>query len=346
MTQTLIDSLVGSGYQVSIVDRRFSRSLEDVGRFDFRKVASAFKLVGRLIVALIRSRPQTVVFFSTNRAISFLVDAVMLLCLRISRIPVVLYIHTSGYGDLASRGFLWRCLVQFHLRSGQLSVCLSPLLASEISTLIPGLPVEVIPNTVAEDLDRAAPQSVSSSSARRVLFLSNLIPEKGAHVFVQLAESLSEETAAQFLLCGPSIDKEYSNELSKRASETSANLRIYGAVAGAEKLDILRSADVMVFPSTYQFEAQPLSVLEAFACGTAVIAFDVGGMADLVDSKVGVLLRQGDIAGLIDAVRGLLEDVTELEARQRRARRRYELRYSRYEFRARWVKLLEGINRV
>lgn len=344
MTQTLVESLVGSGYKVSVTDRRFSRSVEDVGRFGLRKVAAAFGLVGRLVGNIRKSRPQAVVFFSTNRTYSFLVDAALLLCLRISRVPVILYLHTSGYGALATRGLFWRRLVQFHLRSGQLSVCLSPVLASEISALIPDLPVEVIPNTVAADLDTAAPEF--SSHAGRVLFLSNLIPEKGAHVFLQLAEVLSNESAAEFLLCGPSVDEEYSRELIQRASQMSANLRILGAVAGAEKRNILRSADVLVFPSSYRFEAQPLSVLEAFACGTAVVAFDVGGMADLVDSEVGALVPQGDLEGLIDAVRALLKDVTKLEARQRYARRRYELRYSRDEFRARWVELLEGVKRV
>ena len=45
---------------------------------------------------------------------------------------------------------------------------------------------------------------------------------------------------------------------------------------------VYRAADLMIVPS--RLENLSLTVLEAMACGTPVIAFDIGGMPDMIES--------------------------------------------------------------
>ena len=70
--------------------------------------------------------------------------------------------------------------------------------------------------------------------------------------------------------------------------------------------DWLRSMDIFVLPS--RTEAFSNSIMEAMACGTAVIASHVGGNPELVkDSETGLLFENG-AAGLTAALTRLIKD--------------------------------------
>lgn len=73
-------------------------------------------------------------------------------------------------------------------------------------------------------------------------------------------------------------------------------------------LAMLYSAvDVMVVPSRQ--DNLPNTVVESLACGTPVVAFDIGGMPDLIEHKVtGYLARPFDVADLAEGVGWMLTD--------------------------------------
>jgi glycosyltransferase involved in cell wall biosynthesis len=67
------------------------------------------------------------------------------------------------------------------------------------------------------------------------------------------------------------------------------------------------SFDVLVFPS--RFEGFPLAVLEALLAGSAVVAADVGSVAEVVrDGETGLLVPPEDPGAVADAIRRLLAD--------------------------------------
>ena len=75
---------------------------------------------------------------------------------------------------------------------------------------------------------------------------------------------------------------------------------------GAPAARHLRAADVYVLPSGW--EALPIGVLEALACGVPQVATDVGGTGEAVSTDTGVLVPPGDPAALAEALVGLLGD--------------------------------------
>jgi glycosyltransferase involved in cell wall biosynthesis len=69
---------------------------------------------------------------------------------------------------------------------------------------------------------------------------------------------------------------------------------------------ILAAVDVAVVPSVVD-EAFCYSALEAIASGRPVVAFDGGGVPELViDGETGVLARTGDVDGLATGISRLL----------------------------------------
>lgn len=83
--------------------------------------------------------------------------------------------------------------------------------------------------------------------------------------------------------------------------------------------DLLRAADVFVFPS--RWEGNPLSVLEAMAAGLPVVATAVGGVPELVEDGVsGILVPNEDLEGLTTAMLRMVQQ-PDLRAQMGRAAR-------------------------
>jgi glycosyltransferase involved in cell wall biosynthesis len=70
---------------------------------------------------------------------------------------------------------------------------------------------------------------------------------------------------------------------------------------------VLMKAQLFVLSS--QFEALPISILEAMRAGLPVVASDAGGVAECVKhEETGVLVGRGDVAGLRDALARMIAD--------------------------------------
>lgn len=68
-------------------------------------------------------------------------------------------------------------------------------------------------------------------------------------------------------------------------------------------------AESQIFCLCSHWEGLPLSILEAMAVGLPVVASDVGGVSEIVQEGVtGFLVKRGDIDGLADRLRLLLQD--------------------------------------
>ena len=99
------------------------------------------------------------------------------------------------------------------------------------------------------------------------------------------------------------------------------------------------AADVFLFCSLA--ETGPLSVAETMACGTPFVGFEAGGISDMVvQYETGIVVRQGDEAGLARALRHILRG-GQAEAWGRAARRRAESHYSYEAYTDRHVMLYE-----
>ena len=63
---------------------------------------------------------------------------------------------------------------------------------------------------------------------------------------------------------------------------------------------IYSMADVFVNPT--HADMFPTVNLEALACGTPVITYRTGGSPEAVDKKTGIVVEQGDVNGLVEAI--------------------------------------------
>ena len=348
MSQRLFDMLADLNQSPVLVDRRFSQNVEDVGRFSIAKLLAVPSLLWRLGQAIFRYRPGLSILFLTNRPGSFLIDFAMTGLLRATRTPIILYLHTGGYKTLSLRGRPWRWLLSATFRRADTVVTLSPRLVDDISDWTKPAQVEVIPNYTPPIDESESVNAVRDSDSIHILFLGNLIPEKGAHEVAAVTRLLAlEEFNVRVTICGAPTEDAYYQRLLEEASLLE-NLAVIPGLYGDEKNELILSSDLLLYPSRYPLEAQPLVILECLSAGVPVVSYDVGGIADILAFGGGILIEDNAGDGttrLAAAITALVSSPGTLDRMAAAARETYERHYSYAAFRDRWKSILASPRR-
>ena len=170
--------------------------------------------------------------------------------------------------------------------------------ANKMTVVHNGIPLEAFAEK--QSTQRSGPGQ-GNGSAPVVLTVARLTTQKGIGYLLQAAAQVPD---ARFLIAGNGPERSL---LLQRAQ----GLGLAGRVSFLGKRDdvpaLLRQADIFVLPSLY--EGLPVSVLEAMAAGTPVIATDVGGTGEAITHcETGMLIPPADPAALARALRELLDN--------------------------------------
>ena len=166
--------------------------------------------------------------------------------------------------------------------------------------------VRVVRNGVDTDvftpMDRSAARKALALNQRATLAcVGNLVPEKG---FLLAIECVAKLPQAQLVIVGEGPQR---NELERQARALGAADRVVfmPSMSQAELARVYSAADVLLLCSTR--EGWPNVVLEALACGTPVVATDVGAVNEiLTDKEFGRVIPSRDPAAMLAAVEDLL----------------------------------------
>jgi glycosyltransferase involved in cell wall biosynthesis len=156
------------------------------------------------------------------------------------------------------------------------------------------------------DLD-AFPYRPDPDPDGHVLFFGRIHPDKGTADAIDIARAAERP----IVLAGIIQDQEYfESEVRPRLG---ADATYVGPVGGSDRAVLLGSAAALLHPIAFE-EPFGLSVVEAMACGTPVIAYRRGSMPELIHNGVNGFL----VVGLDEAV-AALGKLDELERKASRA---------------------------
>lgn len=161
--------------------------------------------------------------------------------------------------------------------------------------------IEVIPNGIEPLEPGPGGARLAGEGEFGVLCVSRLQIEKRVEQFVSaMAEARRSEPRLRGFVAGDGDRRAQIEPLARRS----------GVELLGERSDVpalLVAADAFALSSSA--EALPMSVLEAMACGLAVVAPDLGGTSDaVVDGQTGLLVEPGDTAALARALVTLARD--------------------------------------
>ena len=147
-----------------------------------------------------------------------------------------------------------------------------------------------------------------------VLFLGRLSPEKGLWTLLRAFESL-EAIKLKIAGTGP-LEKTLRRYVDKK---TLRQVSFTGFIDGPQKEECIQKALAVVVPSEY-YKLCPISVLEAMAFGTCVLASRIGGLPELVaEGQTGFTFTSGDASELRQCLETLANDRSRAERMGREA---------------------------
>ena len=133
-----------------------------------------------------------------------------------------------------------------------------------------------------------------------VLFIGNLIKRKNVESLIEAKKIANSNYYLVIVGDGPLFKK-----LKKKVDEENVRDVIFtGSRNDVE--NIIPSADILVLPSFS--ESFGLVLIEALACGKPVIGSDVGGISEIINDDVGLLINPNKVSSIAKAIDSLIND--------------------------------------
>jgi glycosyltransferase involved in cell wall biosynthesis/4-amino-4-deoxy-L-arabinose transferase-like glycosyltransferase len=186
-------------------------------------------------------------------------------------------------------------------RAHRLLIAVSGSVGERLRQMNPDGEVVVLPNGV----ERSALRT-SGCCRKDALFLGRLeIKGKGLDMLLEAFAPISEHTDANLVIAGDGPGREALAELVRR-HRLEDRVRLLGRIDGPARLELLASAQIVCMPTRY--ETFGLVALEALACATPVLAFDIPAMRELLTPEASVIVPAFDVDAYARALAELLSD--------------------------------------
>lgn len=128
------------------------------------------------------------------------------------------------------------------------------------------------------------------------------------HEVVIRALAQIENNSLKYVICGLGSLQDY---LEKLVSDLQIESQVFFLGYRSDIADILNISNIYVFPSLQ--EGLPVALMEAMACGKAVVCSSIRGNTDLIDEKGGALFDPENSDSCMRAIKDLLNrDLTEM----------------------------------
>lgn len=225
--------------------------------------------------------------------------------------PLVTTVHGTD-ARVAHRAAALRGAARAVFRRSAAVTAVSSWLAAQVRGIAPDVAPLVAPMPVAAG--RFTPGA--GERDRRLLFVGRLNAQKGVLDAVRAVAMLPPDVSLDVVGEGPA--RRDCVALAEQLG-VAARVRLHGAVAHDALPALYRAACALVMPS--REEGLGLVAVEASLCETPVVAYDSGGVGDVIrQGDTGLLAPTGDTAALAAALARLVADPTLRRALAARAR--------------------------
>ena len=229
-------------------------------------------------------------------------------------------------------------LTNFSLARAALCICVSESMRGELPPAARQRAV-LVENGVADP----GPPAWDAARPTRAVFLGRVSPEKGIEDLLALAERAgARPPQARTWTVAVAGTGPLAGRVADSASRLPAGVLDYLGFQ-ADPGAVYARAGALILPSSH--EGMPLVILEAFARGLPVVAYDIPGVRDVVaHGRNGLLVRRDDgVDGLERALDRLFGDEGLRLELGRNARADYERRHRLDAMLARTTELLETL---
>jgi len=239
------------------------------------------------------------------------------------KIPVIITEHFTGFPRGLVKGFK-RLMAKFVFERAAVVCPVSEDLGKHIKRLGIRARFQVIPNVVDTSLFfPPGACEVKDKDKKRLLTVALLDPKKGIPYLLEALAQLRKKRDDFVLdIVGDGPNRAEYEKLTHRLGLQDI-VRFHGLKTKQEVAEFMRKADVFVLPS--EWENLPCVIIEAMASGLPIVATNVGGIPEMVDDEVGILVPSKDAVRLVEALDFILNNLSTFSPERiaGRARKRF-----------------------
>lgn len=222
------------------------------------------------------------------------------------------FIRTRHNSNRVRDSFFNRCLYRRIDRIVVVSESVQLRFANLVEKgVIPADSIQIIPSAVdlslfqpSQDIRRKMRSQLGVDSEDILLgFIGRVCEGKGIyHLIEALKALLPREKRLKFIAIGECSEDDI---VEKLTALDGARVMLPGFKADIH--NYYQAIDIVALPSLK--EGLPTTIIEAMACGKAVVATNVGGIPEIInDGTNGLLVAPGDEAALVNSIQRLIDD--------------------------------------
>ena len=311
------------------------------GKFILSKFIKILEELLSEIKEIIANKYDVVYMTSGQSFLGFMRFAPYMLTCIIKNIPYYNHIHGGYFRKMYdSQSKFKQKILNFFIKKSMGIIVLGESLKKMFEGILQDNKIYVCENGVQEDVvatDDEIKEKIiryKKDNKKRVLYLSNLMVEKGILDLLKASETF-KDNEIEINLAGaiePSIKPKIQDYLKKYPKK----IKYHGIVDGLKKKKLFLENYIFILPS-YD-EGQPISILEAYATGCAVLTDEsIGGITDIFkENSNGLNLKIKNIEIIEKSIKKI-EEIKYIEKNYNH----FKKYYTKTSFIERIVKIIE-----
>ncbi|WP_010419258.1 glycosyltransferase [Anaerophaga thermohalophila] len=333
--------IINGSFNSQYLNLLASKNTAASGKPSLNKAIGFIVIWFRLLVKLIKQRPDICYFALTTTGFAFYRDVFLVFLLKIFRVKRIYHLHNKGIRQ-KQNSFIHAVFYRYVFHSSDV-ILLSKHLFADIQDFVARENVYICPNGIPE-INSVKNKEIYLTENVRILFLSNLIESKGVYNLLDaLAIVKQRGISFQCDFIGAEGDITFQQFQDKvNRLEISNQVKYLGEKFNEDKNKAFMESDIFVFP-TYH-ETFGLVNLEAMQFALPVISTWEGGIPDVVENNVtGFLVQPKDTEALAEKLEKLILNPQLRKKMGLAGRKKYEKEFTLEIFEKNLVNILNKV---
>ncbi|MFZ7826286.1 glycosyltransferase family 4 protein [Priestia sp. 40] len=327
LNQIVRSERINNKYKLIVINTNRA-VIKKVGKLSFKKIFQDIIVIFKTFFSLITSKKHALYVSISQTKLGLFRDLIIIELGNKFASKTIIHLHGNNLGNVLDSLSLFQLKIAKRILN---KVTTGIVLGENLKKNYRGFirDIQVVPNGIDTNFisenDISKAKLNKNNSQLNIVYLSNLMKEKGYMELIKgVSELIIDGYAINLVLAGAIHNSKDYEEM--RVLVKDKNLEKYikyvGIVTDEKKKNLLLDSDIMILPSNYAVEGQPISIIEGMAAALPIISTKRGCIEDLVKNN-GILLKDGTSSLIKEAIINIINNPLNIEMYSKESRRHY-----------------------